>query len=81
MISPERIPGLQMLIEDLTTRDPGDLLLERIEANAADETSSASGLGILTLMNDYGARMGWHFSDALTSGASVLRTQASLSLT
>lgn len=81
MISPERIPGLQLLIEELTTRDPSDLLIERIEANAADETSSASGLGILTLMNDYGARMGWHFSDAPTGGASVLRTQAALSLT
>jgi len=79
-IDPERVPGFQELLEELTTRDPGDLLIERIEANAADENSSSSGLGILTLMNDYGVRMGWHFSDAPAGNAMVLRTQASLTL-
>lgn len=79
-ITPERVSGLQVLLQELTSRDPSDLLIERIEANAADESSSASGLGILTLMNDYGARMGWHFSDASSGSALVLRTLASLSL-
>jgi hypothetical protein len=79
-INPELVPGFQGLLEELTTRDPGDLLIERIEANAADENSSSSGLGILTLMNDYGVRMGWHFSDAPAGDAMVIRTHASLSL-
>ena len=79
-INPDLVSGFQVLLAELTTRDPGDLLIERIEANAADETSSASGLGILTLMNDYGVRMGWHFSDAPAGSAIVLRTHASLSL-
>lgn len=79
-IAPDLVSGFQGLLAELTTRDPGDLLIERIEANAADETSSASGLGILTLMNDYGVRMGWHFSDAPAGNAIVLRTHASLSL-
>ena len=79
-INPDLVSGFQVLLAELTTRDPGDLLIERIEANAADETSSASGLGILTLMNDYGVRMGWHFSDAPAGNAIVLRTHASLSL-
>lgn len=79
-ISPDLVPNLQALIQELISRDPGELLIERIESNAADEGSSASGLGILTLMNDYGARMGWHFSDAPAGNAIVLRTQACLSL-
>lgn len=70
----------QTLLEEITTRDPGDLLIERIEANAADENSSGSGLGILTLMNDYGARLGWEFSEAPTGGAVTLSTYASLTL-
>ena len=70
----------QGLLAELTSRDPGELLIERIEANAADENSSASGLGILTLMNDYGARLGWHFSEAPTGGTIVLMTRASLTL-
>ncbi len=79
-ISPDLATGFQGLLAELTTRDPGELLIERIEANAADETSSASGLGILTLMNDYGVRMGWHFSDAPAGSAIVIRTHASLTL-
>ena len=70
----------QSLLSEVTSRDPGELLIERIEANAADETSSASGLGILTLMNDYGARLGWNFDDAPAEGAVLLSTHASLTL-
>lgn len=80
MINPETLTEFQALLEELTTQDPGDLFIERIEANAADESSSGSGLGILTLMNDYGVRMGWHFSDSRTGNGVVLRTHASLTL-
>ncbi|WP_421693536.1 slr1658 superfamily regulator [Aestuariivirga sp.] len=73
----ERFKGL---LAEITTRDPGDLLIERIEANAADENSSASGLGLLTLMNDYGARLGWDFREAHAGDAVVLSTYASLTL-
>ena len=69
----------QKLLAEVTTRDPGELLIERIEANAADESSSASGLGLLTLMSDYGARLGWTFRDA-PAGTVVLSTHASLPL-
>lgn len=76
--APEVAVRFQSLIEEITSRDPGELLIERIEANAADETSSGSGLGLLTLMNDYGARLGWDFSP--TGGVVVLRTHAALTL-
>ena len=68
------------LLAELTSRDPGELLIERIEANAADETSSASGLGLLTLMNDYGARLGWNFDRQGTDGIARLSTYAALDL-
>jgi hypothetical protein len=68
------------LIEEITSRDPGELLIERIEANAADENSSGSGLGLLTLMNDYGARLGWDFRSSATGGAVMLSTHAALTL-
>lgn len=76
--APEVASRFQSLIEEIISRDPGELLIERIEANAADETSSGSGLGLLTLMNDYGARLGWDFRP---SGAAVtLSTHAALTL-
>lgn len=52
------------MLEDVMARDPGELLIERIEANAADSSSNGSGLGLLTLMSDYGARLGWTFHPA-----------------
>lgn len=78
--SSEVAARFQSLLSELTVRDPGELLIERIEANAADENSSGSGLGLLTLMNDYGARLGWNFSDAPAAGTVVLSTHASLTL-
>ena len=70
----------QTLIEEIVSRDPGELLIERIEANAADETSSGSGLGLLTLMNDYGARLGWDFRASPSGSAVTLSTHAALTL-
>ena len=70
----------QSLIEEITSRDPGELLIERIEANAADESSSASGLGLLTLMNDYGARLGWDFRSTSPGAVVSLSTHAALTL-
>jgi len=78
--SPDVASGFQALLAEVTTRDPGDLLIERIEANAADENSSASGLGILTLMNDYGARLGWNFQEDAGGQEVVLSTHATLTL-
>ena len=78
--SAEVASGFQGLLAEVTTRDPGDLLIERIEANAADENSSASGLGILTLMNDYGARLGWNFQEEASGQTVVLSTHATLTL-
>jgi hypothetical protein len=59
-IADETRRRFQGLLEEITNGDPGELLIERIEANAAGE-SSGSGLGLLTLMNDYGAKIAWRF--------------------
>ncbi|MGV8998118.1 MAG: slr1658 superfamily regulator [Parvibaculaceae bacterium] len=73
--------GFENLLGELTSRDPGDLLIERIEANALDPDSSGSGLGILTLMNDYGARIGWDFSQETDAANVRIQTVAALTLT
>jgi len=71
--------AFQRLLAELTAGDPGELLLQRIEANAADESSSASGLGILTLMSDYQVRFSWSFTPE-DDGRVFLRTAARLPL-
>lgn len=71
LVSRETAERFSALLEEVTARDPGELLIERIEANAEDATSSASGLGLLTLMSDYGAKLGWEFREE--AGPAVLR--------
>ncbi len=71
----------QAILVDLLARDPGELLIERIEANAVDPEAGGSGLGILSLMGDYGAQLGWRFVDAPGGRHVALHTFASLRLT
>jgi hypothetical protein len=70
----------QALLAEITAGDPGELLIERIERNAADPQSGGSGLGILTLMNDYGAHLGWKFLPDAEDGLYRLETYAALRL-
>jgi hypothetical protein len=66
-ISRETSERFQGLLDEITHGDPGDLLIQRIEANAAGE-GGGSGLGILTLMNDYGVRLTWRFEPSTKEG-------------
>ena len=68
----------QHLLSEITVHDPGDLLIRRIEANAADPDASGSGLGLLTLMSDYGARLAWIFSPAEENDRVRLETFAAI---
>ncbi|MGO4832693.1 ATP-binding protein [Rhizobiaceae sp. 2RAB30] len=80
LVPVETAARFNALLVELTSRDPGDLLIERIEANAADVESSGSGLGLLTLMSDYGARLGWTFHTTADAGTVRLTTFAALDI-
>jgi hypothetical protein len=70
----------QHLLSEITAGDPGDLLIERIEANAADTGASGSGLGLLTLMSDYGAHFAWVFGSVDADRDIPLETYASIAV-
>ncbi|WP_319420524.1 DUF6272 family protein [Pleurocapsa sp. FMAR1] len=48
-------------IKTLLQADPQELYIAQLEKNALDENCEASGLGLLTMLNDYGAKLGWKF--------------------
>ena len=58
-------------IQNLLTSDPSELYIQQIEQQAMDETSTSSGLGILTIVNDYAARVGWRLDPVEGEGTSV----------
>lgn len=47
--------------ELLSTEDTVELYDRQVEKTAADEDSEASGLGLLSAINDYSAKLGWKF--------------------
>ncbi|MBX4888789.1 slr1658 superfamily regulator [Rhizobium bangladeshense] len=61
-IDSETSSRFQQLLHRLQLKDPGVLLLEQIETNAISP-ESGSGLGLLTLLSDYDARMAWTFEE------------------
>jgi hypothetical protein len=60
-IDPQTVLDFQARIQTLLTEDTQTLYLEQLEKNAADERNTGSGLGLLTMVNDYGARLAWKF--------------------
>jgi hypothetical protein len=79
LVTEETGLGFQALLAEIVAGDPGELLIARIEANAEDESGTGSGLGILTLMNDYGVAMSWSFEPA-EDGLVRLETLATVAL-
>lgn len=60
-IPPQAIGKFQSLIAKLTDSDLEQLYLHQLENNAADEGYHHSGLGLLTMMQDYLVKIGWKF--------------------
>jgi hypothetical protein len=52
----------QRKLAQILESDPSELLIQQIEANALSD-SSGSGLGLLTLLSDYSAKITWEFND------------------
>ncbi len=53
----------QNFIEELLNSDPQEMYFQQLEKNAESENSHSSGLGIITMINDYGAEVAWKFDN------------------
>jgi hypothetical protein len=60
-VSPQTVKTFQAFLQKLTSCDPQELYIEQLEHNASDENGTSSGLGILTMVNDYATKVGWKF--------------------
>jgi hypothetical protein len=56
----EQADRYKAFVGRILTSDAGDLLVRQLEESSVDETNE-SGLGLLTMISDYGARLGWQF--------------------
>lgn len=60
-VDPTTVPGFKGFIQELLGEDPYELYIRQLERNAEDDTEGHSGLGFLTMMNDYDAKLAWKF--------------------
>lgn len=58
-VAPQSIASFERFADQLLTGDTQALYLEQLERNASDESGATSGLGFLTMVNDYGAALAW----------------------
>lgn len=72
-INPAQVDKFQAFIQELITSDPDELYIRRLEGNAF-ENEGESGLGLLTMVNDYQAKLGWKFETLQTESEAIAVT-------
>lgn len=60
----ESINFFKLRIQELLNSNPHELYIERLEQSAESE-GVTSGLGLLTMLTDYAAKLGWKFESSL----------------
>jgi hypothetical protein len=63
----------EFIHELLSCEDPNELYLQQIEKNAETE-SETSGLGLLTMINDYSAKIGWKLEKLSDDSGTIVVT-------
>jgi len=58
-VSHTTLDKFQAFIHELINSDPEELFIRQLEKNAEEENFHASGLGLLTMINDWNAKLGW----------------------
>ncbi|MDY6783485.1 MAG: DUF6272 family protein [Cyanobacteriota bacterium] len=70
-IAAENQVKYQSFIKELIASDPGELYIQQLERSAEEENSQSSGLGLITMMHDYCAKIGWKFEAISNSTETV----------
>jgi len=66
-------------VEKLLSHDPHELYLETMRHSARDENKGHSGLGLLSMICDYSAKLGWKFEeDPAIPGIVIVSTLVTL---
>lgn len=62
-ITPTGAERFKEYVKNFISSDPMELYIQQLERNAEDDSYNASGLGFLTMVNDYQAKLGWKFKN------------------
>jgi hypothetical protein len=73
-INKQKVAKFADFIQELLSGDLNELYVQQVEKAAADEDNQTSGLGLLTIVNDYAASLGWKFDYGLDNSEDVIVT-------
>ena len=77
-VNPQDSAAYQEFIQRVLTEDPNELYLEQLMANAeaddADDEEGGSGVGFLTMLNDYEAELAWKFETLADNSEAIIVT-------
>ncbi len=80
-VAQAKVPAFQSYIKEILDSDPYELYVQRLEANSESDTQTQSGLGYLTMINDYNALLGWKFEEVADNPAiAIVSTMVQVSL-
>lgn len=80
-INIENMNKFKLFIETLHGNDPHELYLRQMELNALNEMGNYSGLGFLSMICDYSAKLGWKFETLSTHPpVTIVTTMVSLTV-
>jgi hypothetical protein len=60
-VDPKTVEDFQTFIQRLLTENTHELYMEQLTRNTEDDPNNGSGLGFLTMINDYGVKLAWKF--------------------
>ncbi|MDM8566054.1 ATP-binding protein [Candidatus Halobeggiatoa sp. HSG11] len=72
------VAEFQDYIQKILSSDTQELYINQLEHNAENENNDDSGLGLLTMINDYMAKIGWKFE--ITNQKTIVTTTVQLSI-
>lgn len=77
--TPENAEKFQRFLTQLLASDPEEFYVTQVE-QSLEEDSEASGLGFLTMINDYSAKLGWKF-DTINTEPQILTVSSMAQIT
>ncbi len=75
----ENAEKFRIFLAELLAADPEEFYVRQVEKSLEDD-SNASGLGFLTMINDYSAKLGWKF-DTINKESTVLTVTSMVQVT
>lgn len=83
-VGADQAQNYRAFVERILNEDAGELLVRQLEKSSEEQDEQASQqscLGLLTIINDYSAQLGWQFEKAAThSSTMTVSTRAVLAL-